>query len=148
MAVDIYFAGYRNRKRIVRSAIEWFLPKYVGGHILSICVHDKRMNREGTHAACSVVGRCCRPREFMIEMNNSLDEKEYISSLIHELIHIKQWIFQQRITRENLKNFWYGEHIDDDVEYMELPWEKDAYYLEDKVFKRYLKSEDYISMKK
>lgn len=84
----------------------------------------------------------------MIEMNNSLDEKEYISSLIHELIHIKQWIFQQRITRENLKNFWYGEHIDDDVEYMELPWEKEAYYLEDKVFKRYLKSEDYITMKK
>ena len=122
MAVDIYFAGYRNRKRIVRNTIEWFLPKYVGGHILSICVHDKRMNREGTHAACSVVGRCCRPREFMIEMNNSLEEKEYISSLIHELIHIKQWIFQQRITRENLKNFWYGEHIDDDVEYMAVSY--------------------------
>jgi len=31
---------------------------------------------------------------------------------------------------------------------MELPWEKEAYYLEDKVFKRYLKSEDYINMKK
>ena len=142
MYSTISFIGYNHRKKLVRDAIWWFLPKYVGRHVLDIEIHDKRMNREGTDAACMFSGYS-RPRQFFIEMNNSLDENEYISSLIHELIHIKQWIFQQRITRENLKNFWYGEHIDDDVEYMELPWEKEAYSREDTVFNWYLKSQEY-----
>lgn len=148
MPAAISFNGYNNRKRLVRDAIDWFLPKYVGKHILDIEIHDKRMNREGTDGATSIVGRCCKPREFLIEMNNSLDDKCYISTLFHELIHLKQWVFRQRITTEYHKDYWYGERIGDDVEYMQLPWEKEAYYLEDKVFRQYSKSNYYHSIKK
>tara|TARA_Y100001963_G_C6708528_1_gene413115 strand:- start:195 stop:668 length:474 start_codon:yes stop_codon:yes gene_type:complete len=141
MPAAISFTGYRHRKKLVRNAVEWFLPKYVGKHILNIEIYDKQMNREGTNGACSFLGSFKKPRRFFIEMNNSLDDNEYLQSLFHELIHMKQWIFRQRITTKNHNDYWYGKLIGDEIDYMELPWEKEAYQLENSVFLWYLRSQ-------
>ena len=142
MYSTVSFIGYNHRKKLVRDAIWWFLPKYVGRHVLDIEIHDKRMNREGTDAACMFSGYS-RPRQFFIEMNNSLDNNEYLKGLFHELIHLKQWVLRQRVTTKDNKDYWYGKQIDDNVAYMDLPWEKEAYSREDTVFNWYLKSQEY-----
>ena len=140
MNTFISFAGYNHRKKLVRNAIEWFFPRYIGKHTVDIDIFDKQMNREGTYGACSLMGSYSRPREFEIEMNNTLCDNEYIQALFHELIHIKQWILRQRVSTKGDKNFWYGKQIDDNIEYMDLPWEKEAFGKESRVYFEYLRS--------
>ncbi len=63
------------------------------------------------------------------------------------IISLSLWLLEKN-TSEKLGIKWYGERIGDDVEYMQLPWEKEAYYLEDKVFRQYSKSNYYHSIKR
>ena len=56
---------------------------------------------------------------------------------------LKQWVLRQRVTTKDNKDYWYGKQIDDNVAYMDLPWEKEAYSREDTVFNWYLKSQEY-----
>ena len=64
------------------------------------------------------------PRGFLIEINPGLGARGIISTLVHELIHVSQFIDGK--IDEDL-NSWHGFFISDDMEYWDQPWEIDAY---------------------
>ena len=50
-----------------------------------------------------------KPRYFLIEMNSRIGARQIISSLAHEMVHIKQYVYEE--TDSHL-SVWKGEPID------------------------------------
>jgi hypothetical protein len=73
-----------------------------------------------------------KAREFLIEINNKISGKSVLQTLAHEMIHIKQYIYDE--INEDL-NKWKHEIIDsDNMDYYDYPWEIEAYGKEQGLF--------------
>lgn len=69
---------------------------------------------------------------IVIQINKSLNEREMISTLFHELVHAKQ--FDSGILKWNSQNgnfHWKGKLIK--LPYSKQPWERQAYRMQDKM---------------
>jgi hypothetical protein len=69
--------------------------------------------------------------EFVIEIDRNLSKEEYEKTLIHEMIHIEDYIIGN-LTEKNGKLLWKGKVYDDDE-----PWEIRAEELEDSYYEIY-----------
>tara|TARA_E500000318_G_scaffold110618_1_gene126598 strand:- start:4974 stop:5402 length:429 start_codon:yes stop_codon:yes gene_type:complete len=67
-------------------------------------------------------------REFIIEVEKSLSLYNFVTSLIHEMIHVKQYV-RKELTDEGHNVFWNGEDFSK-VAYSKQPWEQEAYTLQ------------------
>ena len=140
MSCHVTFSGYRNRKRIVRDAIEWF-TKHRNLNRLSfhIEVKDRRCWHEHMDGACTTTSSLSFPREFLIELDNRLDAKQYLVTLFHELMHVEQRLrnrHQQRFAPK-FTNKWMGEIISSDISYEDEPWEVEAFDMQVKLYEEY-----------
>jgi len=137
MSATITFCGYNRRTRLARPAVEWFVSTFLPRHHLIIDILDKGLNREGLYGSCSICDNNHRPREFLIEMNNTIDDDLYLTTLFHEMIHVKQRVLGEYKTKYQ-KDFWFGKLIDPDTNYRDLPYEVEAHQLEESVTALYL----------
>ena len=76
---------------------------------------------------------CDRKREFIIEVDKKQKIVQFVTTIVHEMIHVKQWVRNEmddgcsgQIAR------WKSKAIPADTNYFDLPWEKEAYRLQDK----------------
>ena len=69
---------------------------------------------------------------YEVYLNKCLSEEEFIRTLFHEMVHVKQ-IFNGEYDPDT--SMWNG--VVYKVDYSELPWEKEAYVLEEKIFNAY-----------
>ena len=144
MSCYVTFGGYRNRKRIARAAIERFF-KHRKLNRFNTFVHivDKRVWHQGNDGTCLSIDELSRPRYFEIEIENRLDNKEqYLTTLFHELRHVEQRLrgtHVQRFSSRHSKvvNKWKGVPEPPETEYIDEPWEIDAYKMESVFFKEY-----------
>lgn len=66
-----------------------------------------------------------QPRRFLIEIHPGIEVKNILSTIAHEMVHVKQYIYGE--TNEQLSS-WRGKKINSDkIEYWTHPWEIDAY---------------------
>lgn len=85
---------------------------------------DSKMNNYGS---CGAEGYNTRnqPRLFSIEIHPGLGASGILSTLAHEMVHVKQLIFHE--TNDDL-SIWKGKRFNSDlVDYWEHPWEIDAH---------------------
>ena len=143
MSCYVTFGGYRNRKRIARNAIEWFIQhRKLYRFNTFIHIVDKRLWPQDD-GACIAIDSMSRPRYFEIEIENRLDNKEqYLTTLFHELIHVEQRLrnthsvtYDARLCRS--VNKWHGDVVPPETAYMDEPWEVEAYGLEGQLYKEY-----------
>lgn len=89
------------------------------------------------------LGNCCvtyyndwyKPREFEIQLKQSRSLNKTLSTLAHELVHVKQFA-KGELNISN--NKWRGEAVNSDiVPYHELPWEIEASASEHILFSMY-----------
>jgi hypothetical protein len=57
--------------------------------------------------------------------------REFITAVCHEMVHVKQYV-KGELKYTGGKELWKGRDCTD-MEYMEQPWEKEAYRLQDKL---------------
>ena len=80
---------------------------------------------------------------FEIELDNRLDEKEYLVTLFHELVHIEQRLRQRHQHRiAYLKRggtVWQGEFYDGDTPYDDQPWAVEAFAKQYDLYEEYAK---------
>ena len=70
-----------------------------------------------------------RPRAFEINIHNRLTTIDFITTLVHELIHVQQRVHREHVTKYN-KNYWARKHVPSDTCYADQPWEQAAHFLE------------------
>jgi hypothetical protein len=115
----------------------WFVSKYLPRHKLEIEVLHRGLKREQALGFCDVAGETYKPRSFLIEMDTHLDKKTYATVLIHECIHLKQWV-KGELKLKASKRYFKGECVED-LEYLEQPHEIQAHYYERILYQEYLK---------
>ena len=84
MSCYITFGGYRNRKRLAKSVIEWFVAdRKLNRFNTFIHIIDRNLKREGMYGCIHSIDQLSRPRFFEIEMDNQQDNTSYAVSYTH-----------------------------------------------------------------
>lgn len=140
MPYSLSIADYSGYKRITRSAVEWFVNHYeLNRYKFDLDIIVRGLRSEGLNGCCTVMDSTYRPREFVIEVHSGLEKEDYISTLMHELLHLKQWLVSDRKERRG-KNYWHGKLIDPDTAYEDEPWEREAFGTEAQLCQQFLTS--------
>ena len=128
--------GYGARRRRCSSVVEWFLTKYLPRHHITLEVLHRGLRREQSYGYCSVAGDIYRPREFLIEIDPKLDLELYTKTILHELVHLRQWV--KGVLKERRGKMCYGKILVELYDYWDQPHEIEAHHLEEILYKDYL----------
>ena len=128
--------GYNARRRRCSSVVDWFLSKYLPRHHITVEVHHRGLRREQSYGYCSVAGDIYRPREFLIEIDPKLDLELYTKTILHELVHLRQWV--KGLLKERRGKMLCNDKTFDNLDYWEYPHEIEAHYLEEVLYEDYL----------
>jgi len=80
-----------------------------------------------------------KARDFLIEMNPFIGGRAILKALAHEMVHIKQYAYDE--TNDNLTR-WKGIAIDGNFDdYWRQPWEIEAYGIEAGLFRKFVVTE-------
>jgi hypothetical protein len=68
------------------------------------------------------------PRDFIIRIDTTLDIKKFVETIIHELVHVKQYARGELKPINGRMNKWNKQKYDlNKIDYWETPWEIEAY---------------------
>jgi hypothetical protein len=124
-------SGHRARKRLCSAAVDWFLTYYFPRHTIDLQVNHRGLAREGVYGWCDITDDDRRPRAFLIELHNHLDVEDYLKTLFHELVHLRQWVSGTMKISRRKGRLWKGQVVSEDTEYEDEPWEIEARKEED-----------------
>ena len=108
---------------VVTQMIKALMPKM---KTLEIEVQIKKLTGDA-------VGWCMMEdtnREFTIEVANNLTLKDLVTTICHEMVHVKQYARKETC---GYGEKWKGKKINPKTAYYNLPWEKEAYKMQDKL---------------
>ena len=144
MSYSLSFVGYNQRRKLTRDVVEWFINRQkLTRFNIFIDINDRRCrNTEGNNGTCSTLDGLARPRMFEIEMDNTLDDAEYTTTLFHELTHMEQRLRKRHQYRVGWIDYskWEGKKVNEDIPYALLPWEIEANEQEEKLTTEYFAS--------
>lgn len=65
-----------------------------------------------------------KPREFLIELRRGLEENDFLETVAHELVHVRQYV-RGELNEE--MSYWRGAPVNpSEIPYAEQPWEIEA----------------------
>jgi hypothetical protein len=128
--------GYGYSKLLCEDVVTWFIAKYLPHHKLEIEVLHRGLKREGSFGYCDVAGSTYKPRSFLIELDTYMNKKTYTTVLLHELIHLKQWV-KEELKLKASKRYFKGECVED-YEYWEQKHEIQAHTQESILYQEYM----------
>ena len=77
-------------------------------------------------------------REFEIELNSRLRQKNMLKTLFHEMVHIKQYVHGD-LKYKGTVCYW--KNVENNEEYKNQPWEIEAFKLEELLYDEYINSQ-------
>ena len=110
-------------EKVVGFCIKELLPRF---RTLEIVVNIKKIKGDA-------VGYCMMEdtnREFEIEVDRELSLKDFITTLTHEMVHVKQYA-RNEMDDQGMR--WKKAKVKKGTNYYDLPWEKEAYKMQDKL---------------
>jgi hypothetical protein len=134
--LTLYTTGYKYSKKRCESVVEWFCKEYLKNYKIEVEVLHRGLMREGVYGWCDIVGENCRPRTFLIEIHNRLNSEDYIKTLLHELVHVQQYVLGDLKVKSS-KRYYKGICMED-VEYENQGHEIEANGMEEFLYKEYL----------
>lgn len=121
--VNAYGSNFQKRK-LSEDVTWWFIDKQLSRY--------KNLDIQIDLVKIDDVNGSCVYHEnntFEIEIDKRLDGDDFVSCILHELIHVEQ----------HLKKMHGIDGIDQDIPYLEKPYEKDAYKRSEVLLKEYYK---------
>ena len=77
-----------------------------------------------------------RAREFNIEINGSLSVEDKISTLAHEMVHVKQYAYDELNSEMTM---WRGKKVNaEKIPYAQQPWEIEAWIKGDRLYRSFM----------
>lgn len=113
--------GKKKEKEIASEVVFWCVKKLMPRlQNLDVEVHIKNTKE--------LEGYCvqCDDREYEIGIRRGLSLYDLIATICHEMVHVKQYVRKEMDQGYRWKTRKVLEHTD----YMDLPWEKEAFRLE------------------
>lgn len=141
--------GKKHQRQLARLIARKVIPNLVGTRLyqkisLDIVIRKDLQKREQMYGSCDWLDHNERPKFYEIELDDQMSFKNTAITICHELIHLKQF------AKGQLKDYGHSEKArwmqtivnHERVKYHNLPWEKEAYALQNKVFIKMLKTAD------
>ena len=125
---EILVSGGKVKEReIVEAAVHWCVKKMMPRlRTLDIEVNIKKLDE--------AMGYCMEGetnRVFNLEIKKGMSLYDLVSTVCHEMVHGKQYAKGElRYRHKDGAQQWKAKIVSDKVEYMDLPWEKEAFKLE------------------
>ena len=124
-------SGYGYRKQLCEDVVDWFITKFLPRHKLHIGIEHRGLKREEAVGFCDIdtdYGDITRPRDFSIDIQSNLPVKLYTITVLHELVHLRQWVRGQLKCRSG-RMTWDGIKVTE-MDYAVQPHEIEAFDLE------------------
>ena len=86
--------------------------------------------KEGAVGFCGMIDN---NRHFEIEIDKKMGINELVTTICHEMVHVKQYA-RNEMTDECVQYgaaTWKGRKVNPKTTYYDLPWEKEAYKMQD-----------------
>ena len=126
--------GTKKQRALVEDVSWWFCEKYFS-RFKSFNIEIDLVNIEGE------VNGWCMPtdrRACHIEIDKTQKSDDFITCILHELVHVKQQFKNELKEMNGIEKMWKGEvHIC--IDYMNLPWEIEAYAMQETLLIEYKK---------
>lgn len=132
----LQMSGYGYRKRICESVTNWFMTRYMPRHTIDLRIVHRGLKREFVYGWCDFEDDHKKPRAFLIELQSNMNLETYTKTLIHELVHVRQWVFGS--LRQKRGKMYYGSTKVEDLNYEDQPHEIEAREQEETLYITYL----------
>ena len=136
---DIQAFGSTKSKRTLAEDVAYFCIDQMMPRMktLDINIHlDKISEADGYCLAVT-------DREFNLEIEKTLDEEDFITAICHEMVHVKQFARGEtqdiNIFTKRWKGTEYLSAYSTVDEYINLPWEKEAYKMQEELLQKWKK---------
>ena len=128
--------GNARERKIVEDVSSWcvreLLPKF---RTLDIKIEMTNCMKDGAYGyALDSNDR----NVFELEIARGLKLFDLITTVCHEMVHVKQYA-RKELTCVGVQSRWKGEAVGSRVQYHNLPWEKEAFKLQDVIAVKCLK---------
>jgi hypothetical protein len=141
----IEISGYGYNKRICEDVSSWFLNKFFPRHKLYVEILHRGLKRENVYGYCDYTGEAYRPREFLIELDTWMPKELYIKTLLHELVHLQQWV-TGTLRAKRGKRYYNSINVED-IEYWDQPHEIEARDQEEVLYLEYLQEKSPVPVR-
>jgi hypothetical protein len=134
--------GSKLHREIARDVVEFMQQKYFDkvGNLQVEMKLSKILNREcNADGICFVLESGSRPRKFEVSIDTRLSLQDFIKTIIHEFVHVKQYVRGELVdrVRGRAKTTWNNkDHTK--TPYSKQPWEREAYRLQEKFYIEYM----------
>jgi hypothetical protein len=116
----IFVEGGSKRQREIAFECASFTWRQLMPRIKKCEINITLRKLKGYHGTCLDIGK----REYQIDIDKKLGlGDDFTTTIFHEMVHVKQLVYKEFFTECN----FYSSH----EEYMNLPWEIEAYELQE-----------------
>ena len=112
------------------------MNRYLPRHHVGIRLVHRGLKRELVYGWCDFEDDHKRPRSFLIELQSHMNPELYVKTLIHELVHLRQWVLGS--LRQKRGKMYYGSTKVEDLDYEDQPHEIEAREQEETLYITYL----------
>ena len=127
--------GTKKQRNLIEDIAWWFCDKYFSRFKYFNIEFDLTKIKGDVQGWCMEVGKNCSH----IEIDKRLKGDDFITCVLHELVHVKQQFkghLKEYPANSGIEKMWKGE-IYLGIDYMNLPWEKEAYEQQEILLKKY-----------
>ena len=133
----ICHSGYGYSKILCEDVASWFLNEFFPRHKITLEIVHRGMKRENVFGWCDILSEETRnPRTFLIELQSNMHRDLYIQTLLHELVHVRQWVTGSLQLRYG--KLCYSKEPVEKYDYWHQPHEVEARAEEERLYQIYL----------
>jgi hypothetical protein len=134
--------GNKLQRELANDAILFFESQHLKRYrTLFIEIIIRKFDKDEEHllGQCECVDTSSKPRDFTIELNSAASISDFIKTIFHEMVHLKQYAagHLKDYIRGGLKTFWKKEDFTES-EYENSPWEIEAYTLQEELYDKFM----------
>ena len=129
--------GRKKQRQVVEDAVKWSIKKLNLHRIRTLNLTFSIKSLKSLYG--QLVQLDDKRREFEIVLDKNIDTKDLIRTVIHEMVHVKQYVRKEmdsEVVGSRMR--WKSKTYPYDIKYDDMPWEKEANRLETKYGNEYL----------
>ena len=130
--------GRKKQRQVVEDVVKWSTKKLNLHRIRTLNLTFSIKTLKSLYGQLQQLDD--KRREFSVVLDKNVDTEDLIRTVIHEMVHIKQYIRKEmdsEIVGSRMR--WKSKTYPYDIKYDDMPWEKEANRLETKYGNEYLK---------
>ena len=139
--------GTKRKRERVYALAQWSAYELMHWKMADNIWLNIKICKLDVHGYCIWEDDNIKPREFNIEINNAITGADLDTTVLHEMVHVKQYAkneLRERFRRGYRKN-WKGSKKNwGDIEYEKAPWEIEAYRMQEVLYKRWVKPNKWV----